>query len=219
MSDKQSVIEKIRAAFQDMEFPGEHFLQGSFEGEEPYEEVSPFRTRKDWAAVEADFLDAHASALSFFSEAGFRFFLPAYLVADLNDQLSTADPVFHLTHGFFDFAVNIPAGGRTFVVKSGKSTFINPRRYGAATAGDYARYRLSIFTQEEAIAIVAYLEYKRDQDSDGIDKPRLSAALESFWLERARTAPSAETLRRHLADEREYHEAIRSDVQSKGGHS
>ncbi len=213
MSDKQAVIEIIRAAFQEMEFPGEGFLQGSFEGEEPYEEVVPFRSRQDWTAIEANFLDAHAAALSFFSVAGFRFFLPAYLIADLNGQLNTADPVFHLTHGFFDFSVNVPAAGRVFVIKSGKSVLINPRRYGAATAGDYARYRLSIFTREEASAIVAYLEFKRDHDQDGIDKPRLNAALESFWLERARTAPSAETLRRHLADEKEYIQAIQSGAQ------
>jgi hypothetical protein len=28
MSDKQTVIEQIRTAFQEMEFPGENFLQG-----------------------------------------------------------------------------------------------------------------------------------------------------------------------------------------------
>lgn len=219
MSDKQAVIEKIRAAFQDLEFPGEHFLQGSFEGEEPYDEVTPFRALKEWAAVGADFLDAHASALSFFSEAGFRFFLPAYLIADLNGLLSTSDPVFHLTHGFFDFSVKLTAAGRTFVVKSGKSTLINPRRYGAATTGDYARHKLAIFTREEAGAIVAYLEFKRDHDRDSPDKARVDAALESFWLERARTAPTAEALRRHLAEQKGYFEAIQSDARGKSGKS
>ena len=155
-------------------------------------------------------MDAHASALSFFSEAGFRFFLPAYLIADLNEELHTADPVFHLTHGFFDFTVKIPAGGRVFDVKNGKSTLINPRRYGAATANDYARYRLSIFTREESDAIVAYLEYKRDYNPDSFDQPRIDAALELFWRERAHSAPSADMLRRHLADEKEYLEAIQS---------
>lgn len=45
-------------------------------------------------------LDAHYSALSFFSEAAFRFFFPAYLIADLRGELRTADPLFHLTGGF-----------------------------------------------------------------------------------------------------------------------
>jgi hypothetical protein len=211
MNDKQTVVEKIRSAFQ-AAFPGENFLQGSFDGEEPFDEVAPFREHKDWATLEASFLDAHAWALSFFSEAGFRFFIPAYLIADLKEELYTADPLFHLTHGFFDFTVQVPAGGRVFDVKSGKSTLINPRRYGAMTANDYARYRLSVFTREEADAIVAYLEYKRDSNPDGFDQPRIDAALELFWRERAHAAPSADSLQRHLADEKEYLDAIQSDA-------
>ena len=208
MNDKEKVIEKIRAAFREVEFPGEHFLQGSFEGEEPYEEIGPFRTQTDWAAVDAHLLDAHASALSFFSEGGFRFFLPAYLIADLNGQLLSADPLFHLTHGFFDFTVQIPVGDQVFDIRSGKSTLINPRRYGATTAEDYARCRLSVFTREEAGAIVAYLEFKRDRDPDCLDQPRIDAALEEFWQEHARSAPSADALRRHLEDQNKYIEAI-----------
>src|SRR5918997_80872 len=100
MSNKEAVIEKIYSAFETNNFPGEGFLQGSFEGCEPYEEVGPFKARHDWKGIEAGFLDAHAGALSFFSEAGFRFFIPAYLIADLRGQLSVADPTFHLTHGF-----------------------------------------------------------------------------------------------------------------------
>ena len=210
MNDKQTVIKKIQTAFQDLQFPGENFLQGSFEGEEPFEEVSLFQMHKNWTTVEPSLLDAHASALSFFSEAGFRFFLPAYLIADLNEELHTADPVFHLTHGFFDFTVQIPVGGRVFNVKNGKSSLINPRRYGAATTNDYARYRMSIFTREEADAIVAYLEYKRDSNPNGFDQLRIDAALEMFWRERAHVAPSADILRQHLSDEKEYLEAIQS---------
>ena len=212
MSDKHTVMEQIHAAFQALEFPGESFLQGSFEGTEPYDEVGPFRGQTNWQTLEATFLDAHASALSFFSEAGFRFFLPAYLLADLNDQLQTADPVFHLTHGFFEFSVTVPAGGRVFVRKSGKSVLLNPRRYGAMTVSDYARYRLSIFTREEASAIVAYLEFKRDHDPDSLDsrawRPPWSPSGGSTPAARHRRKPS----RQHLADEAEFVSAIQSGV-------
>jgi hypothetical protein len=210
MNDKTAVIEKIQVAFGGVEFPGEDFLQGSFDGDEPYEEIAPFRTQKDWTRLDAGFLDRHAAALSFFSKAGFRFFLPAYLVADLNRQLETADPLFHLTHGFSDFAVEVPVGSRVFVIRRGKSSLINPRRYGAATFEDYARYRLSIFTRDEAAAIVAYLKFKGEQDD--YERARVEAALDGFWLRRASSAPTAETLQRHLAEEREYLEALQSGV-------
>ena len=213
MPKSEAVIEKIEAAFAGNAFPGARFLQGSFEGCEPYDEVGPFEKLEDWRGIEAPFLDGHASALSFFSEAGFRYFLPAYLISDLRGLLYTADPLFHLTHGFSDRTTELPAGDRTIAVKHGRSAFINPRRYGAMTSYDYARYRLSVFTREEAGAIVAYLEFKRDADPDVIDKHAIDAALDSFWLERARTAPPAQGLRQHIAEQEEYLATIRPDFE------
>jgi hypothetical protein len=146
MSDRGAVIEEIQSAFAGSEHPGGRFLQGSVEGCEPYEEVGPFEDKTDWKGIEAGFLDGHANALSFFSEAGFRYFIPAYLITDLRGHLKTADPLFHLNHGFSDRATEVPvgdpAGDRTLVVRHGKSAFINPRRYGAMTSYDYARWRL-----------------------------------------------------------------------------
>jgi hypothetical protein len=213
MSQREALIEKIHSAFEGSEYPGERFLQGSFDGCEPYDEVSPFKSKKDWREIEASFLDSHADALSFFSEGAFRFFLPAYLVADLHGRLYTADPLFHLTHGFYDTTVELPTQSRVFAMKQGRSALINPRRYGAATFYDYARYRLSVFPREEASAIVAYLRFRRDVDLDVPDRAAINAALESFWLERARTAPTVESLRQHIAEQEEYLAAVRSGME------
>ena len=101
MSDIESIIEKIREAFSENEYPGDDYLQGSDQGCEPYEQVGPFRGKSDWRLVEADFLDAHSGAIHFFSEAGFRFFLPAYLIADVQGRLLYAEPLFSLAGGFF----------------------------------------------------------------------------------------------------------------------
>ena len=208
MSAREAVIEEIQGAFAGNVHPGGRFLQGSFEGCEPYEEVGPFENEEDWRSIDAGFLDGHANALSFFSEAGFRFFLPAYMISDLRGQLQTADPLFHLTHGFSDWTTEVPAGDRTLQMRHGRSALINPRRYGAMTSYDYARFRLSVFTRDEATAIVAYLEFKRDSDPDVIDRESIDAALDSFWLERARTAPRAESLEQHIAEQEEYLAAI-----------
>jgi hypothetical protein len=213
MSDREGVIEKIQSAFASNDHPGGRFLQGSFEGCEPYEEVGPFEKEEDWRGIDAGFLDSHANALSFFSEAGLRYFLPAYLISDLRGQLQTADPLFHLTHGFSDWTTEVPARERTFVIRHGRSAFINPRRYGAMTSYDYARWRLSVFTREEANAIVAYLEFKRDLDPDVIDRTTIDTALQSFWLERARAAPQARSLEQHIAEQEEYLASISPDIE------
>lgn len=212
MSDKQKVIEQIHNAFEHNVHPGAGFLQGSYEGCEPGEVVEPFKGRTDWRTVPAEMLDANYTALSFFSEAGLRFFLPAYLVADLNDQLLTADPLFQLTGGFHVTTVEVPMGERQFQRSVGGSELLNPRRYGAMTHTDYARYRLSIFTREEAQAIVAYLEFKRDNDEYQIQTKSINASLEQFWNERAANAPPRESLIQHLVAEEQYIASLGGDM-------
>lgn len=197
MQDTQRVIEHIRQAFHDTEHPGDAFLQGSHEGCEPGESISPFIGVTDWSQLDLVVLDGSYDALSFFSEGGFRYFLPAYVIADLKDQLHTADPVFHLTNGFIDKVVTIPAGQRIYEKTIGKSAFINPRRYGAMTWHDHVRCRLSVFTREEAQAIVAYLEYKRDVDSHGLNTEEIKAALDCFWRDRAANGPTHQAIRQY----------------------
>jgi hypothetical protein len=204
MQDKHWIIERIRQAFHDTERPGDAFLQGSDEGCEPGESVAPFIGVADWSQLDPAILDANYDSLSFLSEGGFRYFLPAYLIADLEDRLLTADPVFHLTNGFSNKVVNIPAGERIYEKTIGKSAFVNPRRYGAMTWYDHARCRLSVFTREEADAIVAYLEYKRDTDPHGLHAEEINAALDSFWRDRAANGLTHQAVRQHLKEEAEY---------------
>jgi hypothetical protein len=195
------LIETIRRAFEATPYPGDGFLQGSFDGCEPYEEVGHFKGKTDWSALTSPFLDERYCALSFLSEGGFRFYLPAYLVADVGRQLRTADPAFHLTHGFSDRSYEERRDDGTAVHRWGGGKLLNPRRYGAMTWMDYARYRLSVFPREEAGAIVAYLRWRQDpgQGWDDGERATIEAALTGFWLERAHSAPTAADLVRMLA--------------------
>lgn len=210
MTTQDTLLRRIREGFRWSAYPGDHLLQGSFEGCEPYDEVVPFRGRTDWSAIEPEFLDQHYCALSFFSEAGFRFFMPAYMCADVRRELQTADPTFHLTHGFSDHSLEDRRGGLTVVHRWGKSKLINPRRYGAISTYDHARRQLSVFIREEAAAIIDYLRWRQMSAADNEDQVRtIDAALQLFWLERARSAPTAESLRQQEAEERAVYEAIR----------
>lgn len=210
------VVEIIEQAFSGNEYPGDAWLQGSREGDEPFEECGAFAGQTDWHTLPPAFLDQHYVVLSFFSEAGFRFFMPAFLIADLRQQLQTADPVFHLVGGFSDFSVLHRIGGREFVVRSGSTQFINPRRYGASRFIDYARQRLSVFCREEAAAIVSYLEHVLNVPSRDTDKRSIEAGLKDYWRDRALSAPSAADLRRYLDEQAVYLEAL---MQDRGGAS
>ena len=96
----------------------------------PGESVAPFIGIADWSKLDSAILDAGYNPLSFFSEGGFRYFLPVYLIADLEERLQTADPLFHLTNGFSDKAIKLPSGQRTYEKTIGNSAFVNSRRYG-----------------------------------------------------------------------------------------
>jgi hypothetical protein len=211
MGTTQAVIEAIRVAFRETPYPGDAFLIGSHDGCEPAEVIAPFVGVADWSRMSADVLDSHSEALSFLSDGGFRFFLPAYLIADLEAKLATADPTFHLVHGFSDTAVRVPTPSRTFEKTIGKSALLNPRRYGAIRFVDYARYRLSVFAREEAAAIVEYLRSRRDRDPGGLDGPAITAALDAFWLDRVEHAPTQAMLRRHVEAEAAYVKHLQTD--------
>lgn len=185
--ERSELLTAIDAAFT-APYPGDPWLQGSFDGCEPSEEIGAFVGRTDWRDLDAAFLDVHSAAISFFSEAGLRFFLPAYLCADVRDELMTADPLFGLVHGFSEFGYDAPGEG--IAHRSGGSVLLNPRRYGAMTWQDASRHRLSVFCREEATVIVQYLHHRRERDQLGLDTPSINAALESFWALRATSAPT-----------------------------
>ncbi len=69
------------------------------------------------------------------------------------------------------------------------------------TSYDYARCRLSVFAREEAQAIVAYLRNKRDADPHMLDRDKIDAALNLYWLDRVVNAPVVESLTHHVEEE------------------
>lgn len=164
---------QVSAAFARVPYPGDWCLAGSTEGDEPRLVAKAFEGKRSWKRLDPVFLDAapdgFASALSFFSDEAFRFYLPAYLLADLAGALERVDPVFHLTYG-------LTAATRT--------KRVNARRYGERTLFDLARFKFSMFNAAQAAAIEAYLERKADVDA--LARGEIGEALTSYWSGRAR---------------------------------
>lgn len=172
--------EQINAAFASVPAPPPWCLSNSREGDEPALLERDFRDKTDWRALTPEFLDwapdGYASALSFFSDEAFRFYLPAYLLADLRGQLQRADVLFHLTHGVDD---------------ESRSKFVNPRRYGNRTWFDAMSHRYSIFDPAQAAAIVGYLRHKIESADIEPERRRAQDALDNYWLSRTDSATSA----------------------------
>jgi len=109
-ADTDRVLALVRSAFRGVTLGnGVGLRQG--QGLDDYADERTLATyraqdeKNDWSAISVSDLDKCYSSLSFFDAEGMRFHLPAYLVADLQDSLQTADVLFHLVYtdqGRFD---------------------------------------------------------------------------------------------------------------------
>ena len=100
---KRRVLNQIRSAFADVAL-GEGIGLRQGEGLDDYANARTLALyreqdeKRDWTAISAADLDRYSNSLSFFDVEGMRFHLPAYLVADLEENLRVADILFHLVH-------------------------------------------------------------------------------------------------------------------------
>ena len=109
-ADTDRVLALVRSAFRGVTLgSGVGLRQG--QGLDDYADertLASYRAqdeKNDWSAIPVTDLDRCYSSLSFFDAEGMRFHLPAYLVADLEGSLQTADVLFHLVYtdqGRFD---------------------------------------------------------------------------------------------------------------------
>ena len=170
--ERAQLKDQIRHAFGEVPRPANSEIRDSSEGDEPYLLEKEFSDKKDWQSLDARFLDqapdGYSSALSFFTSKAFRYYIPAYMIADVDRLLDHAEPAFHLWYGLDD---------ETSRAK------VNPRRYGGWTWAEATRQRFAPFTQPEAQAIVAYLRYKAKNDD--FARPKINRALKNYWLSRA----------------------------------
>ncbi len=164
----RNLVEQIKAAFDETPYPGDDRLCGSEQGDEPAEYALEFRGLS-WKTLHPDFLAYHSASLSFFTDEGFRYFLPAYLIADLmmselEGAWSNAEPVFHLTHGL----------GEDKLDESSNDLTDNFDWYEIATQ------KFSHFNLTERKAIIAYLQYASTQTE--WYREQINSALERYWL-------------------------------------
>ena len=171
MNQPEQLKAQIQDAFAEVQHPGDWCLRGSNEGDEPFLLEQEFKGKSDWRMLDAAFIDQApsglGSALSFFSDEAFRFYLPAYLIASIDNLLEQSDPVFHLCHGLDD---------------ASRNEKVNPRRYGERTWCDEAELKFAMLTKLQSAAIVAYLRFVRGRDE--FDAYMIDQALNNYWLDR-----------------------------------
>ena len=168
MSDGDTLIAAIHGAFADVTYPGDDGLAPRSHGLEPEDLVAAFQGHTDWRTVPARTLDrtCDGSALAFFSDAALRFYLPAYLCADLRGELALAAPEVRLTAG-----LSAQSEGERLA-----------KAWGGGTAGDHARRAFDPLDPAQAAAVITYLRWKQVRGGDDL---QISEAIERYWLDRA----------------------------------
>ncbi len=135
-----------------------------------------FADKDDWTKIDPDWLnlvpEGLGSALSFLSAAALRFYLPAYLLADIYLKLTkVSHPVFNLTHGFGEVDLDRPS-------KVSEAEF-----WKAQTKSIWAD-----LDNEQVNVIVNYLEWAALWDDYKAEE--IQPALREYWYPR-----QAETLK------------------------
>jgi hypothetical protein len=123
-----------------------------------------FSAKDHWPSLASEFLDnvpdGWASAPAFLSDQAMSFFLPAYLSADLQGELTRVDPVSWLISG-------LDGSYRSLHAKKGRTT---PK--------EEAVKRWRFLTPDQRAAVAAYLRLRQQQD---VFAEEIEAALQSFW--------------------------------------
>ena len=166
-----AIADELRAAFPATRAARFTPMVNSVQGHEPARVASDFADRDDWTTLQPDWLDASpdglSSALSFLADEAVRFYIPAYLAADLKGALKTVDPAFELVHGFDDMFRDLR---------------IRPRE--ETTWTDLARARWDGLSHPQAAAVVHYLEWLIERDGIAA-RHGIVEALAAYWYARA----------------------------------
>jgi hypothetical protein len=172
--ERERIKEQIRRAFISAKRPPNGSLHGTIEGDEPPLLEADFQDKHDWRALDGAFLDqapkGYASAFSFFSDDALRYFLPAFLIADLDGQLDRVDVPSRLSSWFTD---------------ESRSALVNPRRYGNPTKFEAKTQRFRNLAPEEVAAVVTYLEHAAKHYQ--FCREPIDEALANYWRPRLRS--------------------------------
>lgn len=131
--DKQRLVEQIQRAWADVQYPGDGniFTPDSYDDEG----ITEYFSGTTWKGHSVENLRAHETALStFFMPAAYHYWLPAYLLAAVEDPDELSQGVDSLV--------------RSFVPRDASSLFKQEQQE-----------RLRLLSNEQKMAVIGVLEY------------------------------------------------------------
>jgi hypothetical protein len=154
-SRREQLMQQIEGAFTDTPYPGDERIAYSPNTWECEELNTDFRGMS-WKDVPREVLRRHSQDLALFSTEGFRYYLPTYLLAALDDFWDVRE--FVLSH------LTLPEAPT-----------------GEPEQRSFALRRFEHLSPAQKRAVRACLEYFRDEAPGEVFRAHVLAALERYW--------------------------------------
>lgn len=168
---KEVLIKKIQDAWPLNDLPFK--IIDSNEGEEPELLAKEFSKKPKWNSLKPDFLDStpdgYGTALCFFGNEAFRYYIAAFMIADINSKLNCVTPSRHLTHG---------------LTNDTKDEKINPLRFGEKTWFNACQSKFSLFNKNQISCIIEYLKFMSDADPFNNNPTETKESISNYWKPR-----------------------------------
>ena len=186
------LIEQIRRAFQDLQFPGADRIISWSAANDP--ELYRDFTEPPRHEIDVDFAMGHCSRLAALTPEAFRYYLPRFLIISLEhyEQASEiADSlVYHLAIPKREDEMEV----RDIFMRAEEEgelpepleSYFDESEFLDYEAEELAFFeRMKVLTKMQELAVYAYLKYLKDEHSDdfGILTPGL--AISRYWSDRA----------------------------------
>ncbi|MBE0535690.1 MAG: hypothetical protein IH624_08465 [Phycisphaerae bacterium] len=163
--------ERIREAFKDVTYPGDDKIVTGTTMED--EEVAKALTGKTWRDIDAKFLNANCIQSIFFLDfQAYRFFLPAFLLATVQDYGKVPEIVHNLVSTLLDPVT--------------EQRLRSPRLYEGKEAVDTYTFlcRMNPLTYRQVEVVVDVLKFLCDYHMRDFRHNEPHFALQGYWLKR-----------------------------------
>lgn len=189
---KQELIAEIREAFANEVYPGDTNIVTPFEGDSEREEFADSFRGKTWQSVPNELLFYERDSLPFFTPAGYKYYLPAFLIFVVDDYYEadtlTDNLILQLTLPTeIDVAIMAQTLGSPDVQERFPSTDFTAILQSQLQSMNQSVHRFidrfRSFTPEQGRVAKHFLAFMGEEHRDDFLRQEPAIAIERYWFQ------------------------------------
>jgi hypothetical protein len=190
MLDKLELIKNIRNAFISEEYPGDSNLASNNASVYPeYENLKNKFKGKQWYELENEFIFNEKDSLFFLSKKGFKYFIPAFMIASI-EEFDEMDDLPNIVIGKFTLPADIDDIILANKIKLSNMDWQNPEKlsdFFQSTLKEknkqihtFIEYMIE-FNKEQCKSIRDFLEYMVKYSDELYNDPQIT--IDRYWFQ------------------------------------